>query len=210
MPRRSRGRFFAVGLLPVLVGAVALAAASLFVEHRHDDRILPAAKVPLRHTAIVFGAGLAKGTVPSPILAERLDTALALWRAGKVQSVLLSGDSTDPYHEETRAMRRYLEEAGVPKTVLVDDFAGVSTYDTCVRARELFGVSQAVLVTQAFHLPRALYLANALGIDAVGVAADEGRSSGGAYALRESLSRAMAVAQALFRPRPAFPRKHPE
>jgi SanA protein len=153
--------------------------------------------------ALVFGAGLHEG-LPSPILAERLDAAVALFKAGKVERVLVSGDnSSDPrYHDETLAMRRYLIGRGVPaERVLGDDF-GVSTYDTCVRARTVFGVDRAVLVTQRFHLPRALFIANSIGLESDGVAADEGRTNRSPYALRELVSRPLAWAMVILKTPP--------
>ncbi|MDQ3264188.1 MAG: YdcF family protein [Myxococcota bacterium] len=172
--------------------AAALIALSLFVEHRYQDRIVPLADAPARKVALVFGAGLAPGQEPSPVLAERLDAAIALYRAGKVRKLLVSGDNSDRFHDETRAMRRYAVEHGVAKDDVVGDHAGLSTYDSCVRAQKIFGVSEAILVTQRFHLTRALYIANSIGIDAVGVAADEDRRGGSSYALRELVSRPVA------------------
>ena len=104
---------------------------------------------------MVFGAGLETSIEPSPILAERLDVAVALYRARKVHALLVSGDSSDRRHDETKAMKRYAVERGVPESDVVEDPAGVSTYDTCYRARSVYGVNKALLVTQEFHLPRA-------------------------------------------------------
>ena len=122
--------------------------------HRHAPRRRPA--VPW---GIVFGAGLAPGGEPSPILAERLDTALALWRTGRVERLLLTGNA-DPYHDEIRSMRRYLTKGGVPERAISGDLEGMSTFDSCWRARGVFGVQRAILVTQALPsaaggLPRA-------------------------------------------------------
>src|SRR5262249_60088254 len=111
--------------------------------------------------------GLAAGGEPSPSLAERLEAAHELWRSGRVGRLLLTGN-TDPYHDEIRAMRRYLVKSGLPETAVSSDLEGTSTFDSCWRARSVFGVERAILVTQAFHLPRALYLARAAGMDVVG------------------------------------------
>lgn len=186
-------------------GLLGLGAASLYVERRYVDRILPRAQVPPLPVALVYGAGLAPGGVPSPVLAQRLDTALVLYRSGQVGALLLSGDNSDRFHDETRAMVRYVLERGVPATAVHEDDAGLSTYDSSVRAHTVFGVSRAVLVTQRFHLTRALFIANSVGIDAWGVAADEGRPGTRRYALREGLSRVLALGMVLLDAPPRYP-----
>lgn len=194
--------------LRLLLGGAAVAVAvivgaSLYVQFRYADRIVSVAEAPSSGVALVFGAGLSSGE-PSPILAQRLDAALQLFRAGKVQRLLLSGDNwSDRFHDETRAMRDYLLQQGVPAEALLTDDVGVSTYDTCARAIEVFQIRRGLLVTQAFHLPRALYIANSLGMDAHGVAADESRRAGAEYRLREFFSRPLALAMVLIRKEPA-------
>ena len=202
----ARVRGWVRGLLVLGAGTVlGLGAASLYVERRYADRILPRTQVPPTPVALVYGAGLAPGGVPSPVLAQRLDAAIALYQAGTVGSLLLSGDNSDPFHDETRAMARYVRERGVPASALEEDDAGLSTYDSSVRARSVFGVRRAVLVTQRFHLTRALYIANSVGIDAWGVAADEGRPRTRRYILREGLSRVLALGMVLTHARPHYP-----
>ena len=188
-PRLRRRAFWAL----VLVPPFAVAAASGYVDLRYRWRIHPPEDVPPAPVAVVFGAGLSAGGEPSPILRQRVETAMALYRAGKVRKLLVSGDNTDPFHDETKAMRRYAIDRGLPAEDVVGDYAGVSTWDTCYRAKEIFGVERAVLVTQGFHLPRALFMANALGIDAHGVAADGDSRPVTRYGLREFLARAHAV-----------------
>jgi SanA protein len=137
-------------------------------------------------------------------LAERVDAALELYRAGRVQKLLLSGDNSVRWHDETQAMRRYAVDRGLPSDAVLKDFAGFSTYDSCFRAKAVFGVDRAILVTQGFHLPRALYIANSLGIESDGVAADSGAAGPLLYESREFLSRALALAMVLIRPKPSF------
>lgn len=187
------------------LGILAVGSLSLYVEHRYADRIRPRAEVPRAPVALVYGAGLARGGKPSPVLAQRLDAALALYRAGTVGTLLLSGDNSDRFHDETRAMVRYVRERGVPAEAIQEDTAGLSTYDSSVRAHGVFGVRQAVLVTQRFHLTRALYIANSVGIDAWGVAADEGKPSTRRYALRETLSRVLALVMVWLEAEPRYP-----
>jgi SanA protein len=129
--------------------------------------------VPSKPVAIVFGAGLWRDGTPTTILRDRIDTASELFFSGKVQKILMSGDNSYLDYNEPGAMRDYALSLGVPKASIVLDYAGRRTYDTCYRARAIFGVQQAILVTQGFHLSRALYTCNALGLKAVGVPSDQ-------------------------------------
>lgn len=122
--------------------------------------------------AIVFGAGLYRDGTPMPVLADRVQTAVDLYKSGAVRKLLLSGDNRFPEYNEPEGMRALAVELGVPETDIVLDFAGRSTYDTCYRARSVFGVRKAILVSQAFHLPRAVYLCDQMGIESIGVNAD--------------------------------------
>ena len=130
------------------------------------------AEVPEQHIAVVFGAGLWRDGSPTPVLRDRVATAAGLYFDGKVKKILMSGDNTTQHYDEPGAMREYALSLGVPDEAIVLDYAGSRTYDTCYRARHIFGVHQATLVTQNFHLPRAIYTCNALGISAVGVPAN--------------------------------------
>ncbi|MEP6924978.1 MAG: ElyC/SanA/YdcF family protein [Pyrinomonadaceae bacterium] len=123
-------------------------------------------------TAIVFGAGVVSGGEPSPILEDRIITAVELYRAGRVKKLLMSGDNRFENYNEPAVMKERAIKLGVPETDIVEDFAGRRTYDTCYRAKEIFGVERAVLVTQKFHLNRALYLCQNFGIDSYGITAD--------------------------------------
>jgi vancomycin permeability regulator SanA len=193
------------GLLGAALGVLGVLALSHFVRVRYQDRIVPLSSAPEAPVVLVFGAGLAPGGVPSAVLAQRLDTAIALWKAGKARAVLVSGDNSDRFHDETRAMRRYMLDRGLPEQALLGDDSGLSTYDSCVRAFTVFQVRRALLVTQGFHLPRALYIANSVGMDAWGVAADEGRPSTRRYLVREMFSRVLALAMVLLDLEPAYP-----
>ena len=130
--------------------------------------------------AIVFGAGLTRSGGPTPVLYDRVATAADLYRRGLVSRLLLTGDNRFENYNEPAAMRRTALELGVPDEALVLDYAGRRTYDSCYRARAIFGVARAILVTQAFHLDRALYLCGAFGIDAIGVSADRRSYAAGA------------------------------
>lgn len=122
--------------------------------------------------AIVFGAGVWPNGQPSPVLYDRVATAADLYHAGKARKLLLTGDNRFHHYNEPEVMRQTALKLGVPDQALVLDFAGRRTYDSAFRAAHIFCVKRAILVTQAFHLERSLYLCRSLGIDAIGVQAD--------------------------------------
>ncbi len=135
-------------------------------------RIYDPAAVPTERAAIVFGAGLWRDGTPTPVLRDRVATAAQLYFDGRVEKLLMSGDNRFVDYNEPAAMRDYALSLGVPEDAIVLDYAGRRTYDTCYRARAIFGLERAILVTQRFHLPRALFLCRQLGVESVGVPAD--------------------------------------
>jgi SanA protein len=159
-------------------------------------RLYRVADVPPKQVAIVFGAGLWRDGSPSPVLRDRVATAVDLYFSGKVQKLLLSGDNRFIYYNEPAAMKAYALSLGVPEADIVLDYAGRRTYDTCYRAGEIFEVGEAILVTQGFHLARAVYICNCLGVPAVGVPADlrsYRRSSMLYWQLRELVATSVAL-----------------
>ncbi|HAU39755.1 MAG: hypothetical protein UV80_C0002G0201 [Candidatus Peregrinibacteria bacterium GW2011_GWF2_43_17] len=144
--------------------------------------------IPHYEVAIVFGAGIKDDGTPSDALKDRLETAAELYDAGLVDTILVSGDNRFENYDEPTAMYEYLiGTEGIPAENIVLDYAGRRTYDTCVRAGEVFGVEEAILVTQGFHLPRAIFTCTALGIDSAGYSAtnEEGYVFGKYYKIRE-------------------------
>jgi len=129
-------------------------------------------EVRAERVAIVFGAGLYRDGSAGPVLRDRVETAARLYHAGKADKLLMSGDNTYVEHNEPEAMRQYALDLGVPDEDIVLDYAGRRTYDTCYRAGEIFQVRSAILITQHFHMSRALFLCNTFGVDSVGVDAD--------------------------------------
>lgn len=122
--------------------------------------------------AIVFGAAVYRSGRLSPMLQDRVDTAIALYRAGKVSGLLFSGDGASPNYDEPGRMRDYALAQGVPAGAIQLDPFGRRTYETCYRARHTFQIQSAILVTQQFHLSRALFTCHQLDLQAIGVAAD--------------------------------------
>ena len=135
-------------------------------------RIFTVDSAPTEGAAIVFGAGLTRGGYPTAVLRDRVETAAQLYFAGKVQKLLMSGDNRSDNYNEPGAMGDYALSLGVPSDAIVLDYAGLRTYDTCYRAKAIFGLKSALLVTQQFHMPRALFLCNELGVQAMGVEAN--------------------------------------
>jgi vancomycin permeability regulator SanA len=124
---------------------------------------------PATPVALVLGAGLNSDGTPKPYLLVRLEDTLRLYQDGKIRAILVSGDNSEVDYDEVAAMSRWLVDRGVPARKVVADHAGFDTYDSCVRARKIFGVRKALVVTQEFHVRRAVYLCQHAGIDAVGV-----------------------------------------
>ncbi len=178
-----------------LVAVVGLSNAYVLLS-TEGEATADVAKVPHAQVAIVPGALVMPSGRMSPMLADRVRQAEALWRAGKVDRILVSGDHHTWAYDEPDTMRKALVQAGIPPQVIFEDHAGLDTWATMVRARGVFGVRDAVVVTQGFHMPRALYLADAAGIDATGLTADlhpwgfQGKKS----TVRELLARVKAVA----------------
>ena len=163
------------------------------------------ADVPTRRVAIIFGAGLWRDGSPTPVLQDRVETGARLYFAGKVEKLLMSGDNSYVEYNEPEAMRQYALSLGVPDSAVVLDYAGRRTYDSCYRAKEIFRVDKAILVTQKFHLARALFLCNSLGLDGVGVEANNRsflKRSLLFWNLRELPATLGAFADVLFRPQP--------
>lgn len=139
------------------------------------NRIYQTENAPPKRLAIVFGAGLRRDGTPTAILRGRVETAADLYFNGKVEKLLMSGDNRFLEYNEPESMRQYALSLGVPDEAIAMDYAGRRTYDTCYRAKKIFVADDVLLVTQKFHLPRALFLCNALGLKATGVEANTRR-----------------------------------
>jgi len=153
----------------VVVVALVLAPA-LWVQVVGQTRVRPGVSdIARTDVAIVLGAGLRPDGTPSTYLRRRLDAAAELYARGTVDVILVSGDNSTTQHDEPTAMRDWLVGLGVPEDRVVRDFAGLDTHDSCVRAHQVFGVTDAVVITQDYHLRRALFSCREAGIDVVGL-----------------------------------------
>lgn len=168
-------------------------------------RVVALEDAPVADCVIVPGAQVFANGTPSQMLQDRLDRALAYYNSGKTDRILVSGDNGQLDYNEVIVMRNYLLEQGVPIEAIFLDHAGFDTYDTMYRARDIFLVEKAVVVTQEFHLLRALFIGQELGLDVYGVASDP-RTYAGAdyYRLREYFARVKAFLDCLFHAKPTY------
>ncbi|EGX58292.1 integral membrane protein [Streptomyces zinciresistens K42] len=188
----------------VMAGCVLALLPSAWLRLASEDRLRTTADVPRTEVAVVFGAGLRDGE-PSPYLARRLDAAAGLYRAGRIDVVLVTGDNSREEYDEPDAMRAYLTRKGVPGARVVSDYAGFDTWDSCVRAKKIFGVDEAVLISQAFHIRRAVALCEAAGVRSYGVGVQDKHDVTWYYGgAREILAAGKAALDASFEPDPRF------
>ncbi|MET7284691.1 ElyC/SanA/YdcF family protein [Streptomyces sp. NPDC005573] len=202
LPRTRQGQRRLVQALAAACVLALLPATWLYVSTA--GRLRTAADVPRAQVAVVFGAGLWDGE-PSPYLAHRLDAAARLYREGRIEVVLVTGDNSREDYDEPDAMRAYLTRHGVPRARIVSDYAGFDTWDSCVRARKIFGVDRAVLISQGFHIRRAVALCEAAGVDSYGLGVDDKHNATWYYGgTREVFAAGKAALDAVFRPDPQF------
>ena len=163
---------FKLTLWALLLLVVVIGIPRIITALASSGKIFMAEDAPSARAAIVFGAGLQRDGTPSPVLKDRVSAAVQLYQTGKVEKLLMSGDNRYIDYNEPAAMKTYAVSLGVPEEAIVLDFAGRRTYDTCYRAKHIFGLDEALLVTQKFHLPRAIFTCQGLGLNGMGVAAD--------------------------------------
>lgn len=209
--RRQRRRaalwsLAAVATAVVIAGLAMLVPNLVIVLSARDVMVDRPEDAPQAEAAIVLGARVYPSGTPSPMLADRLETGVRLYRMGKVQKLLLSGDHGQTTYDEVNAMLQYVTERGIPEEDVFTDHAGFSTYDTMYRARDVFQVKTALVVTQRFHLARAVYTARTLGLEATGVEADiQAYADEQRVAMRDWLARVKAFVQLhITRPEPRY------
>ncbi|MEI6124161.1 MAG: ElyC/SanA/YdcF family protein [Bacteroidota bacterium] len=161
--------------------------------------------IPQSYTALVLGASVYSSGRPSTVLADRLDKAIELYNCGKIKRFLLSGDHGKPFYDEVINMKTYLIDRGIPDSVIFTDHAGFDTYNSIVRAKEVFGVDSLIIVTQRFHLKRALFIARQKGLVVTGFVADAHTYPSMPYLMfRESFANIKAFIDVLFHKKPLF------
>jgi SanA protein len=198
-------------LLLVSITLISVFVVCLFIINNHIRSgakqfiYASADSVPQKYTAIVLGAFVGKNGAPSNVLADRLNTALDLYQKGRVKRFLLTGDHGRVNYDEVNNMKLYLMENGVPQQDIFLDHAGFDTYNSMVRAKEIFCVKGAIIITQEFHLPRAVYIARKKGLDALGYIAPMRDVNALRYLeFRENIACIKAYWEVLINKRPRF------
>ena len=189
-----------------LLLTAALILADRYVCRSTSDRILTYEEAADVHPdcILVLGAGV-RGNIPSPMLEDRLKTGIALYQNGTADRLLMSGDHGRKDYDEVNVMKNYAIEHGVPSSNIFMDHAGFSTYESVYRARNIFGARKTIIMTQQYHLYRAIYDAQALGLDAYGVASDSRDYKGQLYRdFREILARGKDFLYGIFQPPPTY------
>ena len=216
MRREARGNKRKLLIRRLLFGLILLFAAGIgavfgvntYVQASVQDRILTeeqAAELEEIDCVLVLGCGLEADGSPSPMLHDRLQQGVALYQKEAAPKLLVSGDHGREEYDEVNAMKRFAEEQGIPSEDVFMDHAGFSTYESVYRARDIFQVRRMVIVTQEYHLSRALYIAKRLGIEAWGVPADPRTYSGQtARDLREILARDKDFLTCILKPKPTY------
>ena len=202
------GGLFRLFLLVCAFGFTALAAANIWVVLSAEPYVYhDISRLPEKYTVLVLGAQT-RGTRLSPVLRDRVEAGAACVRAGKGTKLLLTGDHGRRNYDEVNAMRLFvLEHSDIPAEDIFTDHAGFSTWDSVYRAGAVFGARELIIVTQEFHIARAVFLARSLGIDAAGLALDEEqflKKTRRFWRLREFFARGKAAFCALVKPRPRY------
>ena len=200
-------RILTAVLIAAVLCVIYVAAANLTVVLSEKDRLLaPGEETPdMADCILILGAGVRDEGTPTPMLADRLDEGLRLYEEGAAPKLLVSGDHGQIDYDEVNVMRKYLMERGVPEEDIFMDHAGFSTYESMYRAKEVFGAERVIVVTQKYHIYRALYIAERLGLEACGANSDP-RAYRGAFLnnVRETAARSKDVLTCLFKVRPTY------
>lgn len=206
--KRFLRKITAAVLCLALAAAVVVWAVNAYVRDAASGRILAAADAALLQDAdciLVLGCGVREDGTPSDMLSDRLECGLDLYRQGAAPKLLFSGDHGQQDYNEVGVMKQYAIAADVASEDVFMDHAGFSTYESMYRAKEIFGVDRAIIVTQDYHLYRALYVAGCLGLDAYGVAADRHIYRGQSLReVREVLARCKDFITSLYQPLPQY------
>ncbi|MFV9482605.1 SanA/YdcF family protein [Christiangramia sp. ASW11-125] len=194
--------FSVIGI--VLIIFTILGIEAIFLRHTSEDIYSDISKIPPRETVIILGASVHSDGKLSPILQDRVDTAIKLYRSNKVKNFHVTGDHRTEDYNEIAAMVSYLRERGIPQNRITSDHAGLDTYDSMYRAGKLFNIENATVVTQKFHLPRALFISDQLGFNYFGFTADQ-RAYQTEYRLkqREKLANVKALWEVLTNKEPS-------
>ncbi len=164
-------RWLRFGLLGLLISllVIPLTATAYISLMTNGIRYIKPEEVPQEQLAMIFGAGLLANGKPTPMLADRVEAGVKLYQIGRVKKLLMTGDNSKVSYNEVKSMQEYAHDLGVPTKDITLDYAGFSTYESCYRAHRIFGLHKAVVITQNYHLPRAIYTCRRFGLDTVGL-----------------------------------------
>lgn len=189
----------------VVVGIIVVFSVDFWVMSTTKDQIRSVSDVVNADCILVLGAGVWDDNQPSPMLRDRLERSVELFDAGVAPYLVMSGDHGQQNYDEVNVMKDYAKNAAIDSNLIYMDHAGFSTYESLYRLKYIFEAEKVIIVTQKYHLYRALYIANALGLDAVGVAANEIRYGGQTIRdFREILARNKDFFVSLFKPKPTY------
>ena len=205
--KRKAKRIFIVLIAAALLLAAAVFVPNYIVVNKAKSNIITseeAAQISDTDCAVILGAGIRDGK-PTPMLRDRLLTGIELYKSGAAKKLIMSGDHGSEDYDEVNTMKSYAVENGIPDNDIFMDHAGFSTYETIYRAREIFEADSIIIVSQEYHLYRALYIAERLGLKAVGVAADLNTYRGQTRRdLREILARDKDFFKCIIKPKPTY------
>ena len=199
-------QFIVAFLFLVAFGLICLFAADFYVGSFSKGRIFSdSSEIPYRHAAVVPGCAKTVQGRPNLYYRYRIEAAVRLWNAGKIDAILVSGDNSRKDYDEPSSMKSDLVEKGVPAEFITVDYAGFRTLDSVVRAEQIFGLTEYIIVSQPFHCRRAIYLADRNGQSVIGYcAADVGGRSGLKLRLRETAARLKAVLDVMVSKNPKY------
>lgn len=190
--------------ITIIAGVVAVAGINIFVMATTASKILDVDEASEKKDVdciLVLGAGVRADGTPSKMLKDRLDKTIELYNSGVSETIIVSGDHRTKDYDEVNTMKNYLIDAGIPSECIFMDHGGLSTYDSMYRAKNIFSVKKAIIVTQKYHMYRAIYVAKSFGIDAYGVSAKEISYSGQTKrSIRELLARIKDVGYCITKP----------
>ena len=199
-------RLLLIFLCICIVGALLCLGVNWYVKGTASKYVLTEADAALLDAdcILVLGAGV-RGESPSPMLEDRLLEGEALWKAGAAPKIIVSGDHGRTDYDEVNVMKRFMMADGIPSSDIFMDHAGFSTYESMYRARDIFQAKKVIIVTQGYHLYRAIYIARQLGLEAYGVASDPRAYSGQMVRdAREMLARIKDFGKCIFKPDPTY------
>lgn len=201
-------RIVAVVMIICVTAAVLFAGINIYVKHKVKDKIIDveaAKELGDVDCIIVLGASVIDSDTPSLMLKDRLEKGIELYYETDIPKLLMSGDHGGVYYDEVNVMKNYAIKKGVPSSDIFMDHAGFSTYESMYRAKEIFGAKKVIIVTQEYHLTRAIYIAEALGLEAYGVPAEDVRYAGQTGRdVREFLAIGKDFFSVIFKPEPSM------